>query len=163
MWSVNFIQSQIIVFALIQTACLLLREVGRSGSRLLCGFGKMECKGRRGKLYMIHMVSLSVIYFFEHNHCLNQSFYFLMYVAYMTKYWGHEEDWSWNFNEFTCFEPPRIWRGGFWNVVYVCMYLVTLAPEWFNRFYSCSYYRILTMVYNFQKYWVFGLYPSSWY
>jgi hypothetical protein len=26
-----------------------------------------------------------------------------------------------------------------------------------------SYYRILTMVYNFQKYWVFGLYPSSWY
>jgi hypothetical protein len=24
------------------------------------------------------------------------------------------------------------------------------------------YYRILTMVYNFQKYWVFGLYPSSW-
>jgi hypothetical protein len=26
-----------------------------------------------------------------------------------------------------------------------------------------SYYRILTMVYNFQKYWVFVLYPSSWY
>jgi hypothetical protein len=26
-----------------------------------------------------------------------------------------------------------------------------------------SYYRILTMVYNFQKYSVFGLYPSSWY
>jgi hypothetical protein len=29
-------------------------------------------------------------------------------------------------------------------------------------FFFCSYYRILTMVYNFQKYWVFGLYePSS--
>jgi hypothetical protein len=28
---------------------------------------------------------------------------------------------------------------------------------------TSSYYRILTMVYNFQKYWVFGLYPSSWY
>jgi hypothetical protein len=26
-----------------------------------------------------------------------------------------------------------------------------------------SYYRILTMVYIFQRYWVFGLYPSSWY
>jgi hypothetical protein len=25
------------------------------------------------------------------------------------------------------------------------------------------YYRILTMVYNFQRYWVVGLYPSSWY
>jgi hypothetical protein len=24
-----------------------------------------------------------------------------------------------------------------------------------------SYYRILTMVYNFQRYWGFGLYPSS--
>jgi hypothetical protein len=28
--------------------------------------------------------------------------------------------------------------------------------------YSRFYYRILTMVYNFQRYWVFGLYPSSW-
>jgi hypothetical protein len=28
---------------------------------------------------------------------------------------------------------------------------------------TSSYYRVLTMVYNFQKYWVFGLYPSSWY
>jgi hypothetical protein len=28
---------------------------------------------------------------------------------------------------------------------------------------SCSYYRILATVYNFQRYWVFGLYPSPWY
>jgi hypothetical protein len=29
-------------------------------------------------------------------------------------------------------------------------------------FFTISYYRILTMVYNFQRYWVFLLYPSSW-
>jgi hypothetical protein len=32
-----------------------------------------------------------------------------------------------------------------------------------SAIYRISYYRILTMVYNFQRYWVFGLYPSSWY
>jgi hypothetical protein len=76
------------------------------------------------------------------------SFYFLMYMAYMRKYWSHEEDWSWDFEEFTCFEPPWIWRGGFRNVVcmYVYMYLATLAPQWFNRFYSYSVFKSLFIV-----------------
>jgi hypothetical protein len=42
-------------------------------------------------------------------------------------------------------------------------YTVSYPRSQYKTLYHCSYYRILTMVYNFQKYWVFGLYPSSWY
>jgi hypothetical protein len=39
----------------------------------------------------------------------------------------------------------------------------TLLIHYYELYERSSYYRILMMVYNFQKYWVFGLYPMSWY
>jgi hypothetical protein len=40
-------------------------------------------------------------------------------------------------------------------------HLEALGVDW--RIVLDGYYRILTMVYNTQRYWVFGLYPSSWF
>jgi hypothetical protein len=51
-----------------------------------------------------------------------------------------------------------LWKN--WNIIGIYN-MSTPSPK--ERYFFSSYYRILTMVYNFQKYWVFGLYPSSWY
>jgi hypothetical protein len=66
----------------------------------------------------------------------------------------------------------NLYTRGFPNkIVYIlriapmCATYPTHLSSW-NRFDYIkwsSYYRILTMVYNFQRYWVFRLYPSSWY